>query len=117
MDDKRTVRHVLEVARPGTHTLRVTTTVGGLEGKDDLTLALPVWAPGSYKVRDFSKGFLDLQAREKESGRALVAEKTRKNSWRIRLAGARTVEVVSQVYGFELTVRTNHIDDRHAFVN
>ncbi|HZU99321.1 MAG TPA: PDZ domain-containing protein [Planctomycetota bacterium] len=117
MDDKRTVRHVLSVPRPGQHTLHVTTTVGGLEGRKDVTLALPVWAPGSYKVRDFSKGFLELQARDPASGRALVAEKTRKNAWRVTLDGARSVEVASKVYGFELSVRTNHVDDRHAFVN
>jgi predicted metalloprotease with PDZ domain len=135
--DKRTVRHMLSVPRAGQHFLHVKTLVAGLDGRSHVTLALPVWAPGSYKVRDFAKSFLDVKARapgresegrspsrgpgggapESDSGKALPIEKVRKNAWRIALEGSSAVEVEYDVYGFELSVRTNHVDDRHAFVN
>lgn len=115
--DKRTVRHALSAPKAAQHLLHVQTLVGGLEGRKDVTLALPVWAPGSYKVRDFAKNFLDVRARDATSGRSLEIAKTRKNAWRIELAGASAVQLEYDVYGFELSVRTNHVDDRHAFVN
>ncbi len=115
--DARTVRHALSVPRPTQHLVHVRTLVGGLAGRSSVTLTLPVWAPGSYKIRDFSKNFLDVKARAPESGRPLPIAKIRKNAWRVELGGERAVELEYDVYGFELSVRTNHVDDRHAFVN
>ncbi len=115
--DNKTIRHMLSVPAPGKHLVQVRTVVGGLEGRSSVTLVLPVWAPGSYKVRDFAKNFLDVRARDPEKERPLALTKTRKNAWRVDLGGARAVELDYSVYGFELSVRTNHVDDRHAFVN
>lgn len=113
----RTIRHMLSAPKAAQHLIHVRTLAGGLKGRDSVSLALPVWAPGSYKVRDFSKNFLDVKARNAETGAALPLAKTRKNAWRVELQGASAVELEYDVYGFELSVRTNHIDDRHAFVN
>lgn len=115
--DARTVRHALSAPRAAQHLVHVKTLVGGLRGRESVTLALPVWAPGSYKVRDFSKNLLDVKARAADTSRPLPIVKTRKNAWRVELAGAEAVELEYDVYGFELSVRTNHVDDRHAFVN
>lgn len=110
------VRYELSAPRPERHLLLVQASVGALRGRDELVLVLPVWAPGSYKVRDFAKQLQDLRATD-ERGRPLAATKIRKNAWRIPCRGAERVDVRYGVYGFELTVRTNHVDDRHAFVN
>lgn len=115
-DDPRTIRYTLSVPHPERHLLLVRATFGALAGRATLDLVLPVWAPGSYKVRDFSKQLQDLVAVD-ENGRTLAVTKTRKNAWRVECAGAESVDVRYGVYGFELTVRTNHVDDRHAFVN
>src|SRR3982074_2648420 len=100
----RTVRHMLSAPRATQHLVHVRTLVGGLQGRESATLALPVWAPGSYKVRDFSKNLLDLTARDPETSRPLPVAKARKNAWRVELGGARAVEVEYDVYGFELSV-------------
>jgi predicted metalloprotease with PDZ domain len=113
----RTIRHALSAPKAAQHLVHVRTLVGGLGGRDAVTLVLPVWAPGSYKVRYFAKNFLEVRARDPENGRSLAIAKTRKNAWRVELGGARAVELEYDVYGFELSVRTNHVDDRHAFVN
>jgi predicted metalloprotease with PDZ domain len=80
------------------------------------TLAMPVWTPGSYLVREYSRHVLDHAARD-DRGAALPVEKLDKNSWRVDTRGARTVHVDYVLYANERSVRTSHVDDRHAFLS
>lgn len=70
------------------------------------TLALPVWTPGSYKVRDYSKSITDV--RLLGSGPARL-EKTAKNRWTVvgDYPKDQPLRVSYTVYGHELSVRTN----------
>ncbi len=70
------------------------------------TLALPVWTPGSYKVRDYSKSISEMELLDSPGARL---EKTAKNRWTVQgdLPVNRPVRVAYTVYGHELTVRTN----------
>src|SRR5207237_330169 len=43
--------------------------------------------------------------------------KVRKNAWRVDPGGAREAVVRYRLYCNELTVRTNHVDDTHAYLN
>lgn len=68
-------------------------------------LALPVWTPGSYKVRDYSRFLRQLEL--KTDGGTL--EKISKNSWRVTGVGPEaSIKISYEVYGHELTVRTNY---------
>jgi len=80
------------------------------------TVALPVWTPGSYLVREYSRNVLDLSASD-DRGTALRVEKLDKNSWRVDSGGARVVHVDYVLYANERSVRTSHVDDRHAFLS
>ncbi len=80
-----------------------------------LDLRMAVWTPGSYLVRDYSRHVQDLSA-EDEAGRPLPVTKTDKATWRIG-GSARDVVVKYRVYAWEQTVRTNHVDATHAFLN
>lgn len=86
-----------------------------------LDLELPVWAPGSYLVREFSRNVQDERA--KVAGASVPIVKTAKNAWRVSLPaaapgdGPRTVEVAYRVYANELTVRTSHADSDHVYLN
>jgi predicted metalloprotease with PDZ domain len=79
-----------------------------------VNLIMPVWAPGSYLIREFERHVQDFQANEGGGARALAWQKTNKNTWRIETGGARELRVTYSVYANELSVRTNHLDDRHA---
>lgn len=72
----------------------------------EMTLALPVWTPGSYKVRDYSKSITEIELIGAPNARL---EKTAKNRWTVRgeLPPGQPVKVAYTVYGRELTVRTN----------
>lgn len=81
-----------------------------------LDLRMAAWTPGSYLVRDYARHVQDLTAAD-EAGRPLEARKVDKATWRVTRGEARDVVVRYRVYAWELTVRTNHVDDTHAFLN
>jgi predicted metalloprotease with PDZ domain len=84
-------------------------------GAEALDLRLPVWTPGSYLVREHQRHIDGLRAQAE--GRELPVEKVDKQTWRVRPQGARQVRISYRLHCFELSVRTNHVDSTHAFLN
>ena len=81
-----------------------------------VNLVMPVWTPGSYLIREFERNVQEFAAAD-ASGHALSWQKTNKDTWRVETAGAREIRVTYRVYANELTVRTNDLNDHHAFWN
>lgn len=84
-----------------------------------LNLSLPNWIPGSYLIRDFAKNIIDMQARD-DQGQALKIGILDKSHWQITNAqntDLKTVEITYQVYAWDLSVRSAHFDQTHAFFN
>ena len=79
-------------------------------------LKMPVWTPGSYLIREYARHVQDFAAKD-NAGKTLRWEKINKNTWNIESGGAREVVVNYRVYSNELTVRTNELNDEHAFWN
>ncbi len=107
------VVHRVAIPAPQTHVVHVETTVAGVAGElpAELVLFMPVWTPGSYLVREYARHVEGLQVEAPASCRKL-----RKNAWRVRPSGASRVVLRYRVYANELTVRTSHVDDSHAFL-
>jgi len=87
-------------------TVRATDPVAG-----SIVLFMPVWTPGSYLIREYARHIEGLTAEEPAR-----ATKIRKNAWRIDTGGAAGVVVRYRVYAGDLTVRTSHVDETHAFL-
>jgi predicted metalloprotease with PDZ domain len=79
-------------------------------------LALPVWTPGSYLVREFAR-HLEGMAAFDAAGARLPLSRLDKHRFRVEAGGAERLSVRYRVYANELTVRTCHLDGRHAFWN
>lgn len=77
---------------------------------------MPVWTPGSYLVREYARHVQDFSARS-AAGQPLVWRKVNKNTWTVDGKGAGEIVVSYRVYSNELTVRTNELNDEHAFWN
>jgi predicted metalloprotease with PDZ domain len=105
-----TILHRLRIPAPHTHFVHVETTLTGALGAE-VVLFMPVWTPGSYLVREYARHVEGFAV----EGPAHAA-KIRKNAWRITTGGAKRVVVRYRVYANELTVRTSHVDDSHAFL-
>ena len=74
-----------------------------------LDIKMPVWAPGSYLIREFSKTVNLVKAFD-EKGKELSVQKKSKNTWTIISDGIKKVKVKYEVYSFELSVRTPFLD-------
>jgi predicted metalloprotease with PDZ domain len=79
-------------------------------------LALPVWTPGSYLVREFSRHLEGLAA-DDGAGRRLPVARLDKHRFRVEAEGAGRVRVRYRVYANEPSVRTAHLDGRHGYFN
>ena len=110
-----TLRYTLAMPAPQTHYFEVKMELGGFPA-EYTDVKMPVWAPGSYLVREFSKNVEGLQART-VGGQALAVEKISKNTWRVRHPKQASFSVSYRVYAFELTVRTSFIDADHGYLN
>jgi predicted metalloprotease with PDZ domain len=77
-------------------------------------LKLPVWIPGSYMVREFSRHVVRISARAAK--RAVAVEQVKKNAWRVAAASSERV-VSYAVYAFDQSVRTAWLDAERGFFN
>jgi predicted metalloprotease with PDZ domain len=85
-------------------------------GRPELDLMMPVWTPGSYLVREYARHVEDLRATS-PGGRQIAVRKTSKNHWAAETGGASEISVSYRVYGREMTVRTNWIEEDFALLN
>jgi len=109
------VAYTLKVSQPEARRAEVSLECD-TRGEPSVDLRLPVWTPGSYLIREHQRHVDGLSACD-DSGRELPVEKVDKQTWRIRTDGVRRVRVSYRLGCFELTVRTNHVDPTHAFLN
>lgn len=100
---------------PNNHYYNVEMVLNNFKDKQ-LKIKLPVWAPGSYMVREFSKHVNLVQAKN-ENGKALKIKKSDKNTWLIETDKSTKITVNYEVYAFDLTVRTSFLDHTHGYVN
>jgi predicted metalloprotease with PDZ domain len=91
---------------------------GGIGSGRSLDFLLPVWTPGSYLVREYSRHLGPVQARDGQTGNRLPCWKTAKNRYRVSLPPETTsLRLDYWVYAHELTVRTSDVTTEHAFWN
>lgn len=100
---------------PQAHYVEVEMNISGIKSKY-IDLKMPVWTPGSYLIREFSKnveGFRVVNSK----GQELKSEKISKNTWRLNTTNSDMVKVNYRVYSFEISVRTSFVDESHAFLS
>ncbi|MCA1815848.1 MAG: PDZ domain-containing protein [Acidobacteria bacterium] len=119
--DAPEISYTVSMPEPYTHLLRVEMTVRAPRGAQlpaPLDLVMPVWTPGSYLVREYARNVQDFRAANAcADSAALPWRKVNKDTWRVETDGACAVIVNYSVYSNEFSVRTNDVNDRHAFWN
>ncbi|MDP3208675.1 MAG: hypothetical protein Q8M65_05965, partial [Rhodoglobus sp.] len=90
----------------------------GSAGERALLLFLPVWTPGSYMVREYSRHLGAVEATDAASGAPVPVAKVSKNRFALTVAKkTQQVRVSYRVYAHELSVRTADVTGEHAFWN
>ncbi len=111
-----TISYTISMSKPATHLLEVEMRLNWATMPAKTELKMPVWTPGSYLIREYARHVEDFAAQD-SSGNALTWQKTNKNTWQIDTKGVKEIVVKYNVYANELTVRTNELNDEHAFFN
>lgn len=110
------VSYIVSMPKPATHLLEVEMRVAWSQMPDKTELKMPVWTPGSYLVREYARHVQAFSAKD-ASGSDLKWRKTSKNTWQVDSKGLKEFVARYKVYSNELTVRTNELNDEHAFWN
>jgi predicted metalloprotease with PDZ domain len=117
MQDLETLKlaYQISMSQPQTHLFEVQLTVSNWTN-ETLDLKMPVWTPGSYLVREYSKQLQDFTAIS-GTGEKLTATKIAKHHWQIQTNGSNQIKINYRMFANELTVRTNHLDATHGYFN
>jgi predicted metalloprotease with PDZ domain len=107
------VHYRIEAPDPHNHLFHVTLTVAQPSAVQEF--ALPVWIPGSYLVREFSKNLQNLQARQ--GSKSLAPQQLDKHRWKVPCQPGKPLVLHYEVYAFDASVRTAWLDAQRGFFN
>lgn len=107
------VRYRIECADLHAHLFAVTLTIEAPSAQQ--RVALPVWIPGSYLVREFAKNLQGLRATQGRRKPALT--QLDKCSWQIDCVPGQPLVLHYQVCAYDNSVRTAWLDAERGFFN
>lgn len=112
------IHYTLSFCEPQAHYMEVQMIIKNLKNSTSksIDVKMPVWTPGSYLVREYSRHVESFQVSNVNKKQKVSFQKTNKNTWRIFNDG-KDLCISYRLYGFEKTVRTNFFDEDHAFVS
>ncbi len=111
-----TISYTVSMSKPATHLLEVEMRLSWATMPEKAELKMPVWTPGSYLIREYARHVENFSAKD-AGGTDLTWRKTNKNTWQIDAKGVKEIVARYNIYANELTVRTNELNDEHAFFN
>ena len=107
------VVYCVEARDVNTHLFDISLTIA--EPQEQQRVSLPVWIPGSYLVREFSKNLQHLTAQQ---GRTrLAAKQLDKCNWQIDCNPGKPLVLRYQIYAHDNSVRTAWLDAERGFFN
>ena len=107
------LHYLVEAADLHAHLFRITLTIAQPEVQQQVSL--PVWIPGSYLIREFSKNLQRLTARQQ--GRSVGVHQRDKSNWQIDCVPSSALVLSYEVYAFDNSVRTAWLDLSRGFFN
>jgi predicted metalloprotease with PDZ domain len=107
------IQYKISFENPNDHTFSILMIIPRPDPEGQV-LTLPNWIPGSYMIRDFSKNITSLKAFS--AGTELVITKIDKSTWKVE-PGDDEIAIHYEVFALDLSVRSAHMDNTHAFFN
>ena len=103
----------IEPADLHAHLFHVTLTIAQPAAQQ--RVALPVWIPGSYLVREFAKNLQNLRATQ--GRRSVPLQQLDKATWQVDAAPGKPLVLTYAVYALDNSVRTAWLDASRGFFN
>ena len=107
------IRYTVQASAVDAHLFDVTLHIA--KPANGQLLSLPVWIPGSYLVREFSKNLQGLSAMQ--NSQPVQAQQLSKNQWKIGCSADTACVISYQVCAYDTSVRTAWLDRRRGFFN
>ena len=107
------IRYQIQAVSPEAHLFRVTVCIPSPDLKGQKFL-LPAWIPGSYMIRDFARNIVTINAQCGDEDLAL--KKLDKQTWQCESCNGE-LTLVYDVYAWDLSVRSAHLDITHGYFN
>lgn len=108
------INYEVTMPEPQSHYFEVTMNIVDYE-KNYVDVNMPVWAPGSYLIREFEKNIENINAFSND--KKLVINQLDKNTWRLFTNKSKNIKITYSVYAFEQSVRTSFLDASHGYFN
>jgi predicted metalloprotease with PDZ domain len=105
-----TIHYHVSFDQAARHYVDVTMTASVKKG-EEVTFSMPVWTPGSYKVRDFSQHIVEYSI---EGGQL---KSYTKNTYTVEAEEKGDLKFSYTVYAFEVGVRHSYVDLNYAFLH
>ena len=110
-----TIRYRIRPENPAAHRFEVSCIVD-TPAPTGQKFSLPVWIPGSYLIRDFARHIIAIRA--ESNGKTVALTKLDKQTWQAApLPTGQALTLNCEVYAWDLSVRTAHLDETHGFFN
>ena len=108
------IHYTITPGNPNAHIFSVSVTVYTPDSSGQ-KFSLPAWIPGSYMIRDFAKNISQLVATD-ENGTQVTIKQLDKQTWQCEPCKS-ALTIKYNVYAWDLSVRTAHLDQTHGFFN
>ncbi len=113
MQKQPAICYTVTAPDPHTHLFHISLRIHKPAARQEL--ALPVWIPGSYLIREFAGQLQGLQARQGKQ--ACAVQQLDKHRWQVDCAAGKPLEVCYQVHAYDASVRTAWLDAERGFFN
>jgi predicted metalloprotease with PDZ domain len=113
LSTKAPVHYAIDASDVNAHLFRVTLTIA--RPAKHQRVSLPVWIPGSYMVREFSRHLQNLTAQQ--GGKAVAIQQLDKCTWQAANAAATPLVLHYAVYACDSSVRAAWLDAQRGFFN
>jgi predicted metalloprotease with PDZ domain len=107
------VEYQVTPVHPEAHLFRVSCVINEPDPSGQ-RLSMPTWIPGSYMIRDFAKNIINLKAEVEDQ--AVEVKKLDKSTWQCAPCTG-PLALTYEIYAWDLSVRTAHLDTTHAYFN
>ncbi len=107
------VHYSVDASDVHAHLYRITLTIAG--PAKNQRVSLPVWIPGSYMVREFSKHLQKLVGAQ--DGVKVAIKQLDKCTWQVANTANKPLVLHYEVYAFDNSVRTAWLDAQRGFFN
>lgn len=114
MAKQQAIHYTIKPSHPEAHLFTITCHIDKPDPQGQ-KFQLPNWIPGSYMIRDFAKNIISFKAVDAD-GNQLDHKKLNKSCWQVQATDS-TITIKYEVYAWDLSVRSAHLDTTHGFFN